>query len=90
MGSTAIMALAVSHLLSIVLFVYLAKRYKLRERNKEFNIQAIVEEHYEKYLDQEEEYMRNMANQYHVLDPSKSKDLCCCCSLCLLIPNGTK
>ena len=41
-----------------VLFLFLAKHYMLRERNREINIQAIVEEHYERYLDQEEEYMR--------------------------------
>ena len=41
-----------------VVFLILSKRYKLCERNREINIQAIVEEHYERYLDQEEEYMR--------------------------------
>ena len=41
-----------------VVFLVLSKRYKLRERNREINIQAIVEEHYERYMDQEEEYMR--------------------------------
>ena len=41
-----------------VVFLILSKCYTLRERNREINIQAIVEEHYERYLDQEEEYMR--------------------------------
>ena len=41
-----------------VVFLILSKRYTLRERNREINIQAIVEEHYERYMDQEEEYMR--------------------------------
>ena len=41
-----------------VVFLVLSKRYILRERNREINIQAIVEEHYERYMDQEEEYMR--------------------------------
>ena len=41
-----------------VVFLVLSKRYTLRERNREINIQAIVEEHYERYLDQEEEYMK--------------------------------
>ena len=41
-----------------VLFLFLAKHYTLRERNREINIQAIVEEHYERYMDQEEEYIR--------------------------------
>ena len=47
--------------LGIVLFaiyIILSKCYTLRERNREINIQAIVEEHYERYMDQEEEYMR--------------------------------
>ena len=34
----------------------------LIERERHVNIQAIVEEHYERYLDQEEEYMREAAN----------------------------
>ena len=41
-----------------VVFLVLSKCYTLRERNKEINIQAIAEEHYERYMDQEEEYMR--------------------------------
>ena len=45
-------------------FLFLSKRYTLRERNKEVNIQAIVEEHYERYLDQEEEYMREQHYRY--------------------------
>ena len=48
-------------LLLIVLFaifLILSKCYTLRERNREINIQAIVEEHYERYMDQEEEYER--------------------------------
>ena len=41
-----------------VVFVVLSKCYTLRERNREINIQAIVEEHYERYMDQEEEYSK--------------------------------
>ena len=51
-------------LLSIlIVFVILAKCYKLREREREkhINIQAIVEEHYERYFDQEEVYMKEAA-----------------------------
>ena len=51
-------------LLILIVFVILAKRYKLREREKHINIQAIVEEHYERYFDQEEEYMREAAANY--------------------------
>ena len=47
-----------------VVFLVLSKRYTLRERNREINIQAIVEEHYERYMDQEEEYTRE--NQFMV------------------------
>ena len=50
-------------LLILIVFVILAKRYKLREREKHINIQAIVEEHYERYFDQEEEYMREAAHR---------------------------
>ena len=42
-----------------VVFLVLSKCYTLRERNREINIQAIVEEHYERYMRQEEEYMRD-------------------------------
>ena len=41
-----------------VVFLVLTKCYTLRERNREINIQAIVEEHCERYMDQEEEYFR--------------------------------
>ena len=41
-----------------LLFLFLSNRYGLRERNREINIQAIVEEHYERYIDQEQEYRR--------------------------------
>ena len=42
-----------------LVFTATAKRYKLRERERHVNIQAIVEEHYERYFDQEEEYLRD-------------------------------
>ena len=51
-------------MLLLVVFVIAAKRYKLRERERHVNIQAIVEEHYERYIDQEEEYMREAADMY--------------------------
>ena len=34
-----------------VVFLILSKWYTLRERNREINLQAIVEEHYERYMD---------------------------------------
>jgi len=51
-------------LLTLVLFITYAKRYKMRERDKHVNIHAIAEEHYERYFDQEEEYMREVTNKY--------------------------
>ena len=41
-----------------MVFLVLSRCYTLCERNREINIQAIVEEHYERHIDQEEEYMR--------------------------------
>ena len=54
------LVLSILIMLSLVLFTIAAKRYKLRERERHVNIQAIVEEHYERYLDQQEE----AANKY--------------------------
>ena len=56
--------LSIFLILTIVMSAITAKRYKLRERDRHINIQAIAEEHYERYLDQEEEYMREAANMY--------------------------
>ena len=58
------LVLSLLMLLILVVYVVLAKRYKLRERDKHINIHLIVEEHYERYFDQEEEYMREIANRY--------------------------
>ena len=44
------------------IFLLFSKWCTLRERNREINLQAIVEEHYERYMDQEEEYEREHAN----------------------------
>ena len=49
-----------------VVFVFLSKFYTLCERNREINIQAIAEEHYERYMDQEEEYVRENPQCYTV------------------------
>ena len=61
------LVLSILLILSLVLFTIAAKRYKLRERERHVNIQAIVEEHYERYFDQEEEYMREVADMYKTL-----------------------
>ena len=49
-------------ILMLICFAVFARRYKLRERDRHVNIQAIVEEHYERYIDQEEEYLREAPN----------------------------
>ena len=51
------LVLSILLILSLVLFTIAAKRYKLRERDRHVNVQAIAEEHYERYLDQEEKYL---------------------------------
>ena len=58
------LVLSILVILSLVLFTIAAKRYKLRERERHVNIQAIAEEHYERYFDQEDKYMREAANMY--------------------------
>ena len=57
------LVLSLLMLLILVVYVILAKRYKLRERDRHINIHAIVEEHYERYFDQEEEYMREASRR---------------------------
>ena len=43
-------------LIILIVFIILAKRYKLRVRENEINVHLIAEEHYERYMDQEVEY----------------------------------
>ena len=47
-------------LIILVVFIILAKCYKLRVRENEVNVHLIVEEHYERYMDQEVEYREEM------------------------------
>ena len=44
----------------LVVFVILAKCYKLRVRENEVNINMIVEEHYERYIEQRVEYRKEI------------------------------
>ena len=44
----------------LLVFIVLAKQYKFRVRENEVNIVQIVDEHYERYMDQEEEYEREI------------------------------
>ena len=61
-------AAVIAFIVLFIVFLVLSKRYKLRERNREINIQAIVEEHYERYMDQEEEYRRENPQYFESLD----------------------
>ena len=47
-------------LIILVVFVILAKRYKYRVRENEVNIVQIVDDHYQRYMEQEEQYHRDM------------------------------
>ena len=47
-------------LIILIVFLVLAKRYKLRVRENEVNIHVIAEEHYERYIEQEVEYRREI------------------------------
>ena len=47
-------------LIILIIFLILAKCYKFRVRENEVNIHLIAEEHYERYLDQEDQYRSEM------------------------------
>ena len=47
-------------LIILIIFLILAKHYKFRVRENEVNVHMIAEEHYERYLDEEVEYRREM------------------------------
>ena len=42
----------------LIVFLILAKCYKYRVRENEVNIIQIVDEHYQRYMEQEEEHIR--------------------------------
>ena len=63
-----------SVLILFVIFLVLSKRYTLRERNREINIQAIVEEHYDRYLDQEEQYIRENPHYFDPIESDSDED----------------
>ena len=46
-------------LIILIVFVILAKRYKYRVRENEVNIVQIVDDHYQRYMEQEEKYNRD-------------------------------
>ena len=45
-------------LIILISFVILAKRYKYRVRENEVNIVQIIDDHYQRYMDQEEEHFK--------------------------------
>ena len=47
-------------LLILIVFVILAKYYKFRVRENEVNIHQIVDDHYQKYMDQEKQYTNEL------------------------------
>ena len=55
-GSYFLLTLAVLSFLVLLLFVFLAKRYKLRVREVEINIHQIAEDHIIRYIEQDEEH----------------------------------
>ena len=50
-------------LLILIVFVILARRYKYRVRENEVNIVQIVDDHYQRYMEQEDEYNRHRVTQ---------------------------
>ena len=58
-GFYFLLTLAVLSFLVLVLFIFLAKRYKLRVREVEINIHRIAEDHIIRYIEQDEEHRVN-------------------------------
>ena len=54
--------------ITFILFVIIAKRYKLRVRKNEINILLIAEEHYERYIDQKVEFRRKLRLSFESTD----------------------
>ena len=52
-------------LIILIVFVILAKRYKYRVRENEVNIVQIVDDHYQRYMEQEEQYNRDRNDSAH-------------------------
>ena len=57
-------------LVSLVLFSCVSKQYRYRQRDEVVNVQAMIEDTHERWLDQEEEYERNrkayFRSDYHM------------------------
>ena len=52
----------------LILFLILAKCYKLRVRDNKVNIHLIAEEHYERYMNQEIEYRKEVGLSFESTD----------------------
>uniref|UniRef100_A0A1X7VGP5 Major facilitator superfamily (MFS) profile domain-containing protein n=1 Tax=Amphimedon queenslandica TaxID=400682 RepID=A0A1X7VGP5_AMPQE len=55
-------------LLILIVFVILAKRYKYRVRENEVNIVKIVDEHYQRYMEQKDEYEKEQDYEIYLED----------------------
>ena len=53
-------------LIILIVFIILAKRYKYRVRENEVNVVQIVDDHYQKYMEQEEQYDKNRYDDYKI------------------------
>ena len=54
-------------LVSLVLFFYVSRRYCYRQRDEIVNVQAMIEDTHERWLDQEEEYMQERREFYQTI-----------------------
>ena len=70
-GSYYFLARAIFVSLCFILFLILAKRYKLRVREVEINIHQIAENHTINNIEQEEEYLKRNP----IESPSQSTDI---------------
>ena len=61
-----------------------SNHYKLQKRERPVDIQALAEENYERYLDQEEEYMREVINKCY--QQLFGKGMCLGTSVLALLP----
>ena len=55
-------------LIVMIVFLVVARRYKLRVRENEVNIHLITEEHYERYIDQEVECKNELGLLFESID----------------------
>ena len=51
-------------LVSLVLFSCVSRHYRYRQRDEIVNVQAMIEDTHERWLDQEEEYMQERREFY--------------------------